>query len=143
MDWKGVERKLDQGFRASPRRYGSSLVIERRRPFPLAQVMNTALSEEERGRVVGAILNPETPNSKAAALGIQLVNSVDPPSSAEVELSCEITSESIKNMSYSELLAAAERLGISLDRPDEGAIEGAKTPPTPPETAQPGESEAE
>ena len=91
--------------------------------------------------MVGAILDPETPNSKAAALGIQLVNSVDPPSSAEVELSGEITSESIKNMSYSELLAAAERLGISLDRPDQGAIEGAKIPSTPRETAQPGASE--
>jgi hypothetical protein len=79
------------------------------------------------GRVVGAILDSETPPAKAAALGIQLVNSVDPPSSAEVELSGEITSESIKNMSYSELLAAAERLGISLDRPDQGAIEGATT----------------
>jgi hypothetical protein len=48
MDWKCVERKLERGFRASPRRYGSSLVIERRRPFPLAKVMNAALSEEER-----------------------------------------------------------------------------------------------
>jgi hypothetical protein len=48
MDWKGVERKLERDFRASPRRYGSSLVIERRRPFPLAQVMNATLSEEER-----------------------------------------------------------------------------------------------
>lgn len=48
MDWKRVERKLERGFGATPRRYGSSLVIERRRPFPLAQVMNTALTEEER-----------------------------------------------------------------------------------------------
>src|SRR6185437_8613125 len=48
MDWKRVERKLERAFTASPRRYGSSLVIERRRPFPLARVMNTALSEEER-----------------------------------------------------------------------------------------------
>jgi hypothetical protein len=95
-----------------------------------------------RGRVVGAILDPETPNSKAAALGIQLVDSVDPPSSAEVELSGEITSESIKNMSYSEMLATAARLGISLDRADQGAIEGATTPSTPPETAQPGDLEA-
>jgi hypothetical protein len=101
------------------------------------------MSLVQGGRVIGAILSPETPPAKAAALGIQLVNSVDPPSSAEVELSGEITSDSIKNMSYSELLATAERLGISLDRPDQGAIEGASTPPTPPETAQPGDLEAE
>lgn len=31
MDWKAVERKLERGFRAAPRRYGSSLAIERRR----------------------------------------------------------------------------------------------------------------
>src|SRR4051812_6567397 len=47
MDWELVERKLERGFTASPRQYGSSRVIERRRPFPLAQVMNAALSEEE------------------------------------------------------------------------------------------------
>jgi hypothetical protein len=48
MDWQYVERKLERGFRASPRRYGSSLVVERRRPFPLARVMNAALSEDEQ-----------------------------------------------------------------------------------------------
>src|SRR5262249_1119038 len=47
MDWKRVERKLERSFGATPRRYGSSLVIERRRPFPLAQVMSTALTESE------------------------------------------------------------------------------------------------
>jgi hypothetical protein len=48
MNWKDVERKLERGFRASPRRYGASRVIERRRAFPLAQVVNAALSDEER-----------------------------------------------------------------------------------------------
>jgi hypothetical protein len=49
MDWVTVERKLERGFRGSPRHYGASVVIERRRPFPLARVMDAALTEEERG----------------------------------------------------------------------------------------------
>lgn len=46
--WEKVERRLERGFRARPRMFGSSLVIERRRPFPLGQVINGLLSEEER-----------------------------------------------------------------------------------------------
>jgi hypothetical protein len=49
MDWATVERQLERGFRASPRHYGASVVIERRRPFPLARVMDAAMSEDERG----------------------------------------------------------------------------------------------
>ena len=47
MDWKQVERWLERPFTAAPRRYGSTEVIERRKPFRLAAAMEVALSEEE------------------------------------------------------------------------------------------------
>jgi hypothetical protein len=48
MDWKQMERRLERGFRARPRRSGSTIVIERRRPLKLAAIMNEALSEDEQ-----------------------------------------------------------------------------------------------
>jgi hypothetical protein len=47
MNWDRVERALDRGFTARPRAYGETLVVERRKPFPLAQVMEAALDEDE------------------------------------------------------------------------------------------------
>jgi hypothetical protein len=48
MDWDRVEHRLERGFRASPRLYGSSIVIERRSPFRLTEVLQESLSAEER-----------------------------------------------------------------------------------------------
>jgi hypothetical protein len=48
MDGNEVELELEHGFRARPKRFGSTLVIERRRPLRLAAMMNEALSQEER-----------------------------------------------------------------------------------------------
>src|SRR3954447_13583957 len=45
MNWRTLERRLERGFHATPRHYGSSVVVERRRPFLLAEVMNEAISE--------------------------------------------------------------------------------------------------
>src|SRR5262245_25389521 len=48
MNWEKVERSLERGFSARPRRFGSTLLIERRRPFALARVIEETLSEDER-----------------------------------------------------------------------------------------------
>jgi hypothetical protein len=47
MNWKQVELRLERSFTARPRRYGSTDVIEGRKPFRLAIAMNKVLSEEE------------------------------------------------------------------------------------------------
>jgi hypothetical protein len=77
--------------------------------------------------VIGAILSSETPDAKAAALGIQLVNTVDPPQTASVEVSGDLSMDAVNQMSYSQLLAVAQAYNIDLTRDDQGAIEG----PTP------------
>jgi hypothetical protein len=48
VDWKRVEEGLEHGFSGRGRRYGSTLLVERRRPFSLAEVVAEAMSEEER-----------------------------------------------------------------------------------------------
>ena len=48
IDWKQVERQLERGFTACPRRFGSTVVIERQKPLKPAAMMNEALAEEER-----------------------------------------------------------------------------------------------
>lgn len=48
MNWEKVERRLERGFTARPRKVGTAQVIERRRPFPLARIMDGTLTDEER-----------------------------------------------------------------------------------------------
>jgi len=48
MNWERVERRLQRGFSGRPTRFGSTVLVERRRPFPLAEVIEEALSEDER-----------------------------------------------------------------------------------------------
>lgn len=48
MHWQRVERRLERAFSAQPRRFGSTIVVERRKPFKLAAAMNEALSDEEQ-----------------------------------------------------------------------------------------------
>jgi hypothetical protein len=96
-----------------------------------------------RGRAVSAVLSPEVPDDKAANLALRMIQQADPPTEATVEIKTELTNEDIQKMSYSELLATAERLGIDLTRPEEGASEAASDLPIPPELAQPGDPEAE
>jgi hypothetical protein len=48
VDWKQVERQLERGFGARPRRFGSTGVIERRKPLRLAATMNETLTQNSR-----------------------------------------------------------------------------------------------
>jgi hypothetical protein len=47
MDWEKVERRLERSFSARWRRFGSTAVSERRRPFPLAPAISDTLTAEE------------------------------------------------------------------------------------------------
>jgi hypothetical protein len=48
MDWQRIERKLARSFHARPEHVGASVVVHRRRPLPLAAVLEDAMTEEER-----------------------------------------------------------------------------------------------
>jgi hypothetical protein len=48
MDWQRIERKLARSFRARPQHIGESVVVHRRRPLPLAPVLEEAMTEDER-----------------------------------------------------------------------------------------------
>jgi hypothetical protein len=69
------------------------------------------------GRAVGAALNPETDDAKAAGIAIRLIDQADPPSQATVEVSGPVTSEDVKNWSFSQLIAYADAHGIDYTRP--------------------------
>jgi hypothetical protein len=57
---------------------------------------------------------------------MRLIEQADPPAQATVEIGADLSTDAINHMGLSELLAVAERLGISLERED-------STPPaTPP-----------
>ena len=98
----------------------------------------------------GAALSSEVPDDRAGKLALELIREVDPVQQATVEVTTDVTNEDIKQMSWSELRTLATTLGMDLEAIKEeyyaerkGAIEGAIAPPTPPETAQPGDPEAE
>jgi hypothetical protein len=96
--------------------------------------MSTAMPGASRwvGARVGAALNPETDDAKAAGIAMRLIETADPPAQASLEDSGPITSETIDGMSLSELLVLAERMGIDLSRdstppePRSHAIRGAE-----------------
>jgi hypothetical protein len=48
MDWQRIERKLAGSFHARPEHCGESVIVHRRRPLPLAAVLEDAMTEEER-----------------------------------------------------------------------------------------------
>ena len=48
MDWQRIERKLAGSFHARPEQIGEAVVVHRRRPLPLAAVLEDAMTEEER-----------------------------------------------------------------------------------------------
>jgi len=107
---------------------------------PLAAV---ALEGVEDGRAVGAALSAETDDAKAAGTALRLISEADPPVQASVEVSGDLSADAVNQMSYSQLLAVAENLGIDLTRPDQGAIEGAIAEHLASQLAQPGDPEAE
>jgi hypothetical protein len=69
------------------------------------------------GRAVGAALNPETEDAKAAGIAIRLIEQADPPSQATVEVSGPVSVEDIKGWSFSQLIAYADAHGIDYTRP--------------------------
>jgi hypothetical protein len=102
----------------------------------------------------GAALSSEVPDDRAGKLALELIREVDPVQQATVEVTTDVTNEDIKQMSWSELRTLATALGMDVEAfkeeyyaerkgAIEGAIEGAIAPPTPPESAQPGDPEAE
>ena len=48
MDWQRIERKLARSFHARPEHVGASVVVHRRRPLPLAAVLEDAMTTGER-----------------------------------------------------------------------------------------------
>ena len=48
MDWQRIERNIARSFHARPERIGDSVVVHRRRPLPLAAVLEDAMTEQER-----------------------------------------------------------------------------------------------
>lgn len=74
-----------------------------------------AYVERERiaGRVVSAILDPAVPSAQAARLGLELVNTVDPPVQATLSTPLPTDPEGVASLSLSELLTVGEQLGIS------------------------------
>jgi len=71
-----------------------------------------AESEAIAGRVIGAVLDPATPSVSAARLGLDLINSVDPPVVATVTTPLPSDPEGVSTLSMSQLFELGERLGI-------------------------------
>jgi hypothetical protein len=81
------------------------------------------------GRAVGAALNPETDDAKAAGIAMRLIETADPPAQATLEISGPLTEDALKEMSLSQLIAYADAQGIDWrTRPEDD--------PTPPEPAR-------
>jgi len=65
------------------------------------------------GRALGAALDPETENVKAAHLALKLIAEADPAQQSQVELSGEISPEAVDNLGLGALVALAERLELT------------------------------
>jgi hypothetical protein len=91
QDPKGnsVKGALVKQERAALRAQMRILLGNTRTDTPRAALKAAATLNAKRiaGRAVDAILSPSTPDAKAAALAIQLVNTVDPPVQAEISVS--------------------------------------------------------
>src|SRR5262245_52963677 len=48
MDWEKVEIALGRSFRAQPKHVASGIVVHRRKPLPLAAILESARPLEER-----------------------------------------------------------------------------------------------
>ena len=84
-----------------------------------------ASAERIAGRVVGAILDPQTPPVQAARLGIELVNAVDPQVTATLTQSVPTDPEGVAKLTTSQLLSLGEQMGIPLpsSEPANGSTE--------------------
>jgi hypothetical protein len=82
-------------------------------------------AERIAGRVVGAILDPQTPPVQAAKLGLDLVNAVDPQVTATLTQSVPTDPEGVAKLTTSQLLTLGEQMGIPLpsSEPANGSTE--------------------
>jgi hypothetical protein len=70
-------------------------------------------AERIAGRVVGAILDPQTPPVQAARLGLDLVNAVDPPMTATLTQEVPTDPDGVSKLSFSQLMAVGQQLGVT------------------------------
>lgn len=85
-----------------------------------------AFVEAERiaGRVVGAVLSPQTPDVQAAKLALDLLQAVDPQATATLSAEVPTTPEGVAKLGISQLLTLGEQMGIPLPSPSpNGSIE--------------------
>jgi hypothetical protein len=64
-------------------------------------------------------LNPETDDAKAGSLALSIIREADPRDSAVLEVGATLNGDAIQNMSLSELVSAAQQLGIDWRDPSE------------------------
>ena len=76
--------------------------------------------ERIAARVIGAILDDSTPPERAARLGLDLIEAVDPQATATLTMPTD--AEGVGSLSLSQLMAVGERMGIPLP-PSEPASE--------------------
>jgi hypothetical protein len=65
------------------------------------------------GRAIDAALDPSADSLRAGSLALSIIKEAEPASSGHIELSTEITAESVDNLGLSELLVMAGRLGLT------------------------------
>jgi hypothetical protein len=70
------------------------------------------------------VLSPEVFDEKAAGLALRMIQQVDPPVQASVEVSGDLSVGAVNEMSYSQVLAVAQAYNIDLTRDDRGHREG-------------------
>ena len=76
-----------------------------------------AMAERLAGRVIDAALDEEADPLKAGSLALRVIDSVDPPDRASLEISGELSADGLKELSLSELLAVAAQHGIDYATP--------------------------
>jgi hypothetical protein len=76
----------------------------------MAMVESTRLAR----RALDAALDPNADPIKAGSLALRVIDTVDPPTQASLEISGALSSEQIERMSLSEAIAYANQLGIEV-----------------------------
>jgi hypothetical protein len=124
-------------------RVGSAVAVENRRRramlrmelgiprvnSPRGELKARAYVEREAvaARVVSAVLDPSVPSAQAARLGLELINTVDPPLQASVTAEIPTDPEGVNQLGLAELLALQEKLNPSPALELEAGQEGTAT----------------
>jgi hypothetical protein len=90
-------------------------------------------AERIAGRAVSAVLDESADPIKAGSLALRLIETVDPPSQAVLELDASLRPEDVQKLSYSELIRVAEAFGITASDPPETSVHGSHGLPQPSE----------